>query len=323
MTHPFEVDRVYWPACDTKYDVAGWPEFSRFDCPECGTEIIVPRFFDRYLLWRLCGHGGMAGIYEGTEPEADRKVAVKIMTPDAAREIGEAHFLAEARLITRISHPGIVPVYDCGIFQGQPFLVMRFMPGGNLEAAQKQKRLPKEPAVICGWIAVVADGLRTMHREGFLHHDIKPANILLDEEGHAALSDFDLVSHAGGNASVNDENWVSPAYASPERLIYGDDGVKGDIFSLGVTAYELLTRQAPFNPKGEPEQLLEERRHPLFLPVRDMVPEIGSRLSALIGRMLAWEPAERPDYPEIVEAFRRESEGRGQSLKDRLGRFFQ
>ena len=318
-----EPNRVYCPACDTKYDVTGFPEFSRFECPECGVEITVPRFFDRYLLWRQCGRGGMASIFEGTEPGAgNRKVAVKIMTPEAGQEIGEERFLTETRLITRVSHPGIVPVFDCGIFQGMPFLVMPFMPGGNLEAKLKKNRLPRDHKIICGWIATVAEGLRLMHREGFLHHDIKPANILLDEKDNAALSDFDLISHASNTVSDSDENWISPAYASPERLIYGDDGVKGDIFSLGVTAYELLTRQAPFQVKGTPKQLLEARRHPAFLPAADMVPELSSGLSALIDRMLAYETAARPDYPEIVAVFRRESEGRGLSLRDRLKRIF-
>ena len=305
------------PGCDTALELNEVAAFSKIRCPECDTEINIPLRFDRYLLDRVCGRGGMSRVYVGSDTELFRPVAIKILQPQVAGEVNEQQFLSEARLVTRLNHPGFVPIYDCGVWRGCPFLVMKFMAKGNLESMLKKRQLPGT-RVMAEHLANIADGLMLLHKNGFAHHDIKPGNILMDDQDHAALADFDLMANSNQGDTGNTESWVSPAYSSPERLYNGYEDHRGDIFSFGITAYELLTGQPPFELKGEPRHLYEQRKHPLFLPAHDLNPELSETTSKLLNRMLAFQPAERPAYPEIVATLKKEAEGRNKGFFARI-----
>ena len=118
--------------CQTRLDMSDLEPFTVVECPVCGTRLRVPKFFDRYLLEKVCGSGSSTTVYRALDPRLSRRVAVKVLNTsvDDADELGR-RFLAEAKLVASLNHIGILPVYNCGVCDGQPYLVMRYMERGN------------------------------------------------------------------------------------------------------------------------------------------------------------------------------------------------
>ena len=291
--------------CRAKYDVTSFEPFSQFACPGCGTLLKVPLRFGRYQLEKICGKGGMAAVYRAIDPEYSRHVAVKIMSKEAAAEKNFVRqFIDQAHLVSRIDHPGIIPIYESGILDDQPYLVMKYMDGGSFELRQKEKRLPELPTLLTN-IAVVAGGLQAALQAKIVHHDIKPGNILTGTDGSVGLGDFDL-AEMHNNELQPPREWASPAYVSPEWLDNGEEDFRGDVFSLGVTAYELLTGQIPYATDGDADVLRERRRHPLHLPAADLNTKLSADFSAFLERMMAFRAEERPGYAEVIQAFLQE-----------------
>ena len=294
--------------CRAKFDVTDFEPFSTFICPECGTILRVPKQFGPYLLEKICGRGGMSDVYRAIDPEYSRYVAVKIMKEAAAAdEIVRRHFLVQAQLIAKIDHPGVISIYDSGEHQGVPFLVMKYMDGGSFEQLLANRQLPELP-VLFNALASAAGGLQALLRTGIIHHDVKPGNIMFCHDGSASLVDFDLAeSPLFGGVMNGSEDWASPAYVSPEWLETGKEDFRGDIFSLGVTAYELVTGEIPYRTDGDAGVLLERRRHPMYLAAKDANPAVSGEFSDFLDTMLAFQPADRPEYPEIIRMFQKES----------------
>ena len=292
--------KIVCRGCRAKYDVTEFPPFTELCCPECGTVLRTPEPFGRYLLEKLCGTGGMAKIYRAIDPVLSRRVAVKIMrhNPDVTEISG--NLFAKARLFAAVSHPHIVPVYDCGREGNDEYLVMQFMDDGDMETRIKARQLPpvQVTADIIRSIASALNYLYVEHR--IVHHDVKPSNILLDSDGNVKLTDFDLAEKCDLNGTPAPVPlWGSPGYISPERLYSGCETFKGDIFSLGVTFYELLSGKTPFALQGEVEELYEQRKRP-FTPVELLCPDADEKYAQLIARMLSFDENERPGYPEII-----------------------
>lgn len=302
--------KIVCAACHGKYDVSDFEPFSVFNCPECGVPLRVPLRFSRYLLEKVCGQGGMATIYRAIDTVLERRIAIKVMKSDVlAEDPGGRRFLHSARLVARLDHPGIIPIYDCGIWQDQPYICMRYLDGGSLETCRREHRLP-DLATLCRWIALIADGLEAARLIKIVHHDIKPGNILLTRDGEAQLGDFDLADRRErGDITTSCDEWASPAYASPERLLYGGEEHYGDIFSLGVTLYELIGNKFPFSTKGEAEKMLEEREWGVSVKLETLNPAVPHELSKLVTRMLAYLPEARPEYPEIIDVLSRCADG--------------
>lgn len=301
--------KVYCRGCKSKLDLSDLEPFSRVPCPVCGTMLRVPLRFNRYLLEKLCGEGGMSRVYRAIEPHLARRVAVKILNSrddDVQAEV--EHFLEEAKVISRLSHPGIIPVYNCGIENGHAFMAMRFMENGSLEQHLKAGTLPPRE-VLLGQLVTVAEGLAYALEHGVTHHDVKPGNILLTREGEAKLGDFDLADTSAkeGFRTVRG-GFASPAYVSPERLFFGAEDQRGDIFSFGATIYELLSEEPPFGTVGEPQELLDRRNKKEYPRLTTF--GFSPPFSDLVDRMLAYSPEERPKYPEIIRLLRAEAEGK-------------
>ncbi len=297
--------KVFCRKCHAKLDVTDLEPFSQVACPDCGTLLRVPLRFERYLLEKVCGIGGMSRVYRAIEPDLARRVAVKIENSDFAEADGGRCFLEEAKLVAKINHPGVIPIYNCGVYDGQPFLAMRYMERGSLEQRLRAGMMPEDVSVTLGWIAVVAEGLEFALRERIVHHDVKPGNILMTASDEPKLGDFDLadVRDTGDSLTLCD-GWGSPGYVSPERLLYGGEDFHGDVFSLGVTIYELLTGKMPFGVRGTPEELLERRREGLYPRLSELEPRCPAEVSALVDRMLSYVQEQRPEYPEIIAVLR-------------------
>ena len=204
----------------------------------------------RYDIKSLIGQGGMSAVYLGYDPRSLREVAIKVLPPyyshaDKFRE----RFEREALTIALLEHPAIVPVYDMGEEDGQPYIVMRYMSGGSL--AEKLKRGPIFLRECVDMYLRLAPALDTAHARGVTHRDVKPDNLLFDKYGNVFLSDFGLarLRETIGFANISDGSIMgTPAYMSPEQ-IQGDREIDGrsDIYSMGVVLYHMLCGSVPFN----------------------------------------------------------------------------
>ena len=287
--------------CGARLDVSGLEPFTVVACPGCGTKLRVPKRFDRYVLEKICVSGGGATIYRAQDPQLSRRVMIKVPdSSDADAEDSEQRFLAEAKLVAKLNHSGILPVYNCGVCEGRPYLVTRYMDRGDLGSLNKRGELPP-PGELVGIAASVADALWYANRTAnVVHHGVTPYGIWLGSGGEVRLGDFDFadVREVGDQSPC--AGWGSPAYLSPERLYSGGEDVRGDVFALGATLYELLGGRKPFGAGGEPGELYERRCAMDFPALDTLCPEVPESLSDLVSHMLDFEPDCRPAYPEIV-----------------------
>ena len=300
--------------CMQKLDVTSFPSFARFQCPVCGTELIVPTWFDTYLLEEQGGSGGMATVYRALDPALDREVAIKVLKPEISDDPERVDlFLHEARAAATINHFAVVPIYTCGVFEGQAYIVMQYMGGGSLDQQLRQAQENLPVRTVASWIRDIAEGLENAKDHGVIHHDVKPGNILLDSEGKAKIGDFGIaqIVRSGGKSDSSEEliqdiagSWLSPHYVSPEKVRTGKEGFEGDIYSLGATFYHLLTGVPPFSHENV-EELLRMRLSEQPLPPHLHRPDVGMGLSRLIMAMMSKSPSDRPSYRIIIASLNR------------------
>lgn len=305
-------NKMVCPNCGKRLDISDLEPFEEFNCLLCGKTLKKLVYFERYILLNLCGIGGMSRVYHAIDSQDGKDVAIKITNNEIFEDNADGErFTFEADLVSRIDHPGIVKVYRGGIHNHQAFLVMEFMKKGSLETMQKSFMLPPADKIL-SWLAVIASGLYEAYKLGIVHHDIKPANIMLSEDGEVKIGDFDLAEISLDGMHESESTFASLPYVSPERLLNGSEDASGDIFSLGVSAYELLTGEYPFGNQGEIEELLERRKHPKYLAVNVLNSTVSRSVSNLIERMMSYNVEDRPSYQEIINSF---DGGKGEQLK--------
>ena len=203
----------------------------------------------RYDIKSLIGQGGMSAVYLGYDPRSQREVAIKVLPPYYLHSTKfRERFEREAYMIALLEHPAIVPVYDMGEEDGQPYIVMRYMSGGSL--ADKLKKGPIPLRECMDMYLRLAPALDTAHARGVTHRDVKPDNLLFDKYDNVFLSDFGLarLRETIGFANISDGSIMgTPAYMSPEQ-IQGDHDIDGrsDIYSLGVVLFQMLSGAVPF-----------------------------------------------------------------------------
>jgi ABC-type branched-subunit amino acid transport system substrate-binding protein/DNA-binding beta-propeller fold protein YncE len=218
--------------------------------------------FGNYRVESLVGRGGMGVVYRATDLSLDRPVALKLIAPELAEdERFRGRFLKEARLAAALDHPHVVPIYEAGQSDGQLFLAMRYIEGSDLRTVlDREERLAPERALAL--LAQVADALDVAHRRGLVHRDVKPANVLLDDDGHAYLSDFGITKQVGGASTDTGRMVGTLDYLAPEQ-IRGDqvDG-RSDSYALACVLYECLTGAPPFRRETEAETLWAHMHDP-------------------------------------------------------------
>lgn len=197
----------------------------------------------------LIAHGGFAAVYRGWQPDFHRQVAVKILSADAGDPAVRARFDREVRAMGSLSdHPHVVPVYDAGIHDDRPYLVMPYLAGGSLADELRNGPLAPDDVVRVG--RAVADALEAAHQAGLLHRDIKPANILRTSYGEPKLADFGI-ARFGDTTATHGNLALTVAYAAPELLQGEPATVASDVYSLGATLHALLRGAPPFQvPEG-------------------------------------------------------------------------
>ena len=296
--------KIACPGCGQKLDVSEMPSFSHVNCPVCSFDLIVPKWFNNYLLESPEGKGGMAIVYRALDIALDREVAIKIFNRDlAAQGVSPDLFLHEARIAATINHPAVVPIYSCGKWNSSTYIVMQYMGKGTLESRlhKTKGRLPVMET--CRWIRDVCEGLDAARELGIIHHDIKPGNILLDLDSNAKISDFGLSQVVSGKSASTfldpTKMWVSPQYVSPEKVLTGREGPEGDIYSLGASFYHLLAGEPPFRADNV-QDLINMRTQNSPVPPDRIRPDITPALSSVILDMMDRDPAARPSYKQIV-----------------------
>jgi len=213
-------------------------------------EALKSALADRYLLERELGAGGMATVFLAHDPRHNRKVAVKVMHPDLAMLFGPSRFLKEIETTANLQHPHILPLFDSGQIANTVFYVMPYLQGESLRARiNREKQLPVADAIHIA--NEVASGLGYAHRQGVVHRDIKPDNVLF-HDGRAMIADFGIaLARSGGDTGIRltkaGVSLGTPQYMSPEQASGVHDlDPRTDIYSLGAVLYEMLSGQPPF-----------------------------------------------------------------------------
>ena len=234
---------------------------------------------NRYRLDELIAEGGFAQVWRAHDNELQRIVAVKV--PKPGRLESSESFMAEARRVARLKHPGIVPVHDVGREGDRCFIVSEFIEGGSL-ASQMARAKPARDQVI-RWMCEIADALEYAHLNGVIHRDIKPANILIDHHGRALLADFGIAQSAQ-KTGVFAPSLGTLRYMSPEQLEGRPATPQSDIYSLGVVLHECLTGKLPYgatDPTGLRREIIAGQP-----PERDrrLPPAVASVCSTALSR---------------------------------------
>ena len=263
----------------------------------------------RYRLLELAGRGGMSLVYHAEEIPLGRRVALKILHPEFRDPLANRErFRREARVLAGFEHPGIVPVYALGEAAGLPFFTMRWVRGGSLATLLEGDRPRLEVPPARDLLVGLADSLETIHRAGIVHRDIKPGNILLDEPGRRpVLVDFGVATVGTSEQSRAEvvHGFGTLEYMCPEQALGEiESDARGDIYSLGVVAFQTLTGRLPFRGSSAREIIAQHVARPAPR-VSVFRPEIPAALDDTIARCLAKAPAERwATAGELREAFR-------------------
>ncbi len=266
----------------------------------------------RYVIERPLGEGGMAIVFLAKDVRHDRLVALKVLRPELCHEIGPDRFLREIKLAARLTHPHILPLFDSGKTEGLLFYVMPNMEGQSLrDRLADVKMLPLDEALRI--TREVASALDYAHRQGVLHRDVKPANILM-QDGSALVADFGIgkaMSAAGGLVTQTGFAVGTPAYMSPEQAS-ADSAVDGrsDLYSLGCVLYEMLTGEQPFT--GPNAQAIITKRFIAPVPHVRAMRDVPEQLDAVVTRALARTPIDRfpsaADFADALAQIQREGQ---------------
>ncbi len=270
-----------------------------------------------YRIIEQLGQGGMATVYKAYHPALDRYVALKVLHL-AFRE--DASFLMrfqrEAKVIAKLEHPHIVPIYDYAEHQGQPYLVMKFIEGETLKARLARGPLAPDEAVRI--LQAVGAALSHAHHQGILHRDIKPSNVLITPGGEVFLADFGLarIAELGATTLSADMLLGTPHYISPEQGQGRRDLDAGtDIYSLGVVMYEIVVGRVPFTADTPFSIVHDHIFKPLPLP-RTVNPRVPEAVERVLLKALAKERADRyADVDALVTAFVESVHGRSTAVK--------
>src|SRR5688572_3819589 len=207
----------------------------------------IPSKFGRYEIKSELGRGGMATVYRAYDPSFDRQVAIKVLPREMLHDPQfRPRFERELKIVAALEHPSIVPVYDVGEEDGQPYFVMRYMAGGSLtEQIKKSNFTLEETARI---ITRIAQGLVHAHKKGIIHRDLKPDNILFDDAGDPFISDFGVAKVTESTGNLTGSGIIgTPAYMSPEQVQGNDIDGRSDVYGLGVIVYQMLSGQQPYH----------------------------------------------------------------------------
>ncbi len=252
----------------------------------------------RYRLDRTLGASGMAQVFVATDLQLRREVAVKRL-PSAAMEdaTAKARFAREARALARVNDPHVVTVFDIVVDDGRPFLVMELVEGMTLrELVDAEGRL--DPARVVSIATGICSGLAAVHARGIIHRDMKPSNVFLTRSGAVKIGDFGIASVASDvTVTRAGEVFGSAPYVSPEQVTGDPVDARADLYSLGCVMFEMATGRPPF-AGDDPAGLAYQHVHATPERADTLIPGVPAPLASTIERLMAKDPAERPESAE-------------------------
>ncbi|MEZ5942688.1 MAG: protein kinase [Planctomycetaceae bacterium] len=322
---------VYCGGCNAAFAVAGRPEV----CPRCGMHVAAPTItsiptllfrsdeflsgsdsrvatdqdvlselagneLGNYDIKTLLGRGGMGWVYLARHRQLGRPCALKILSPHLVNNEPEylSRFHSEGQAAASLVHPNIVTVHAIGEHEGLHFLEMEFLPGHSLQGLLRDGRLPpfRAASVTLG----IAHGLAAAHRQGVLHRDLKPDNVLLAQNGLPKLADFGLCKRLHA-PSLDSRLAGTPHFMAPELFSGSAASKQSDVYSLGVCMFSMLAGHLPFSGVGMNE-LIRAISHERTPSIRRIVPDVPLEVAEVVGLMLDKTPANRPrDGIEAVQ----------------------
>jgi hypothetical protein len=271
---------------------------------QAGTDLADGDEFAGYRIERRLGRGGMGILYLAVEPGLDRRVALKLIAPEAAADgVFARRFREESRIAASIEHPNVVPIYAAGEERGVPYIAMRFVAGSDL-AGRLAREGRMEPAPAVALITQVGNGLDAIHAAGLVHRDVKPANVLLSGDGdqdhayqdHAYITDFGVARNLATQSGLTQTGrFVGTLdYVAPEQIAGAEIDARVDVYALGCLLFKLLTGEVPFPREGEAARLYAHLNDPPPAPSL-YAPAVPMALDDVVARALSKEPGDR--YP--------------------------
>ncbi len=253
---------------------------------------VQPDHLGDYELLNPIGEGGMGIVWRAFDSKLRREVALKLLRPGVLGDQPTSAALSrEARALAAVEHPAIVPIYELRLDEHRPYMIMRLMTGGTLTDRLRSGRLSVEQATRV--VTRVAGALDALHARGMTHTDVKPSNILFDQESSAYLSDFGIARFASATQSYPPAAAAGVAeYMSPERIKGGKADPSWDIYGLAMVCFQALAGRPAF--EGDDwEAVMYQQLNVIVPSLSDFSPEAGARVSAVLSRALAKDPSER------------------------------
>lgn len=241
-----------------------------------------------YEIGKLAGKGGVAEVYLAKHTLLDRNVAIKLISPARSDEISDKRFLKEARVVAGLRHANIVSIYDVGIFENKYYIIMEYLDGGDLKQLAKRGMSIEQSLDV---LRQIAGALQHAHDKGFIHRDIKSQNIMFRSDGTAVLTDFGIVKDISADSgyTLDGTSIGTPNYMSPEQALGSKDiDWRTDIYSLGVTFYEMLTGLVPYIADSAIAVALKHIKDPV-----PTLPESLSHFQPIIDKTMAKKPEDR------------------------------
>jgi eukaryotic-like serine/threonine-protein kinase len=257
----------------------------------------------RYRLVRSLGRGGFSEVWQAEDGVLGRAVAVKVFTASAGQADLVARFRREARTVAGLRHPNVVVVFDAGVDQDVPYVVMELLAGPNLDRLLAM-RGPLPAGLAVSYAEQAAAGLAAAHAAGVVHRDIKPGNLVLDNDGTLRVVDFGIASLAGASMSLTASGVTlgTPAYLSPEQAAGRPAGPRSDLYALGCVLYALLTGGPPFTGDHPAATAAQHLNAPAPL-VEERCSGLPPALGQLVAALLAKNPQDRPPDAATVAAW--------------------
>lgn len=252
----------------------------------------------RYEILEIIGTGATGRVARAHDPMIGRQVAIKLFSKELAKGEGRLRFLQEARVVGQLSHPSIMTLHDMGIEESTqtPYLVMEFLEGQPLDRILEKGSLPYPRA--CAIVAEVACALGAAHRRGVIHGDVKPANVLITDDGRVKLMDFGMARLASHDSGVS-PLLGTPAYWCPEQILGKPQDARSDIFSLGVVLYEMVTGKRPFDAESL-QAICSRVLSSTPLPASHANPSMPTGFDEVVARCLTKDPIARYAVAETL-----------------------
>jgi len=251
----------------------------------------------RFEILRELGRGAQSIVYLCNDPHLQREVAIKTLHLTEAERRNSQSLLAEARTVSKLQHANIVPIFEAGEQDGDPYLVFEYVEGGNL--AQLLREKPLSPVHAAEMTVAVLDALGQAHAQGVIHRDLKPSNILIDAQGTPRVMDFGIAVRVTTDQATQEKGLMgSPPYMAPEYVKSRSFNIKTDLYAVGLILLEMLTGRRVIQAESIQQILVKVVREPVQLPT-DV--NIDERLGAIILKAVAPDPALRFDSAQQMQ----------------------